>query len=438
MDLLKKLIAERNKLLSEAKAICDKAIAEDGRHFTDEERAEVKRLSDEAVVVAGKIAAAEKDAATIASVMALAGESKTAAAAAVKAGGNGGRRRAKSIGEQFVTSDEFNGWLKQVAPSGVIPSGARGLTSPAVEFKSIPGLFRFKDLVTGESDTSAGAFVETDYTGIYEPLGRDALTLRNMISVRTTTSDLVSFVRQTTQITEATTVAEANVTEYSGATGEVSGVKPEGASAWEEVTQAVEAIAVWIPATKRALADASQMRGLLNQELRDDIAEELESQLINGDGTGSNLTGVLNTPGILAQAWNTDILTTCRQAITTLLVTGRAIPSAWLMNPEDWETIDLEQDTTGAYHFGGPIRQGTRTLWGYPVVQNVQVPAGEAILGDWRKAVLWDRERVTIQVSDSHADFFIRNMLAILAEMRATFGLIRPSAFIVVDLLAAS
>jgi len=52
--------------------------------------------------------------------------------------------------------------------------------------------------------------------------------------------------------------------------------------------------------------------------------------------------------------------------------------------------------------------------------------------------VLWDRERATVSVSDSHEDFFIRNMVAILAEMRAAFGLIRPSAFIVVDLTAGS
>jgi hypothetical protein len=46
---------------------------------------------------------------------------------------------------------------------------------------------------------------------------------------------------------------------------------------------------------------------------------------------------------------------------------------------------------------------------------------------------LWDRERSTIQVSDSHSDFFIRNMVAILAEMRAAFGLRRPSAFVLID-----
>jgi hypothetical protein len=50
--------------------------------------------------------------------------------------------------------------------------------------------------------------------------------------------------------------------------------------------------------------------------------------------------------------------------------------------------------------------------------------------------VLWDREQASITISDSHANFFIRNMVAILAEMRAAFGVIQPNAFVEIDLTA--
>jgi len=72
------------------------------------------------------------------------------------------------------------------------------------------------------------------------------------------------------------------------------------------------------------------------------------------------------------------------------------------------------------------------------VVESEAIDEGTALLGDFRKAVIWDRESITISVSDSHEDFFIRNMIAILAEMRAAFGLIRPSAFVIVDFAAGS
>ena len=39
-------------------------------------------------------------------------------------------------------------------------------------------------------------------------------------------------------------------------------------------------------------------------------------------------------------------------------------------------------------------------------------------------------------VSDSHSDFFIRNLVAILAELRAAFGILKPNAIIEIDLTA--
>src|SRR5690606_30845837 len=165
-----------------------------------------------------------------------------------------------------------------------------------------------KDLVTGSSSTSAGAFVIPDQTGIYEPLGRYPLTLRDLISERTTGSDTVEFVRQVTQVTQAAPVPEANVTDYDGDPGQVSGEKPEGSMTFQRVQEVVKTIAVWIPATKRALSDAGQIRGLIDQELRADVLEEAENQMLNGDGSGENLTGLNHTSNVLGQAFTTDIV----------------------------------------------------------------------------------------------------------------------------------
>jgi HK97 family phage major capsid protein len=429
MDLKEKL----NGLLTQARDLAAKA-EEEKRDFTADERQKVANLLEEAGKVKGQIKEAKQDAELREQIDALSAEfaaQKGEEPEPGKAAPQG------TLGERFVKSAAFQAWMKQIAPNGRIPDGARGLISPPVEFKRLfPSR---KDLVTGASETSAGAFVQTDYTGIYEPLGRYALNILDAISRRQTTSDLVEFVRQTARVQEATPVAEANVTDSdSTATGAVTGEKPEGAVGFEKVQEAVKTIAVWIPATKRALSDAAQIRGIIDQELRDDLMEELEDQIVNGDGVGENFTGILNTAGILAQAWNTDLLTTARQAITTLEVTGRASPTAWMLHPSDWETVELLQDDNGRYYFAGPQQRGPRTLWGVPVVTSQTITQGTGLLGDFRKAVLWDREAASIQVSDSHADFFIRNMVAILAEMRAAFGLIRPSAFIEIDLESGS
>jgi HK97 family phage major capsid protein len=411
------------KLLLDARAICDLAEKEK-RDFTAEEREQVGKLLAEAKSLKDQIKQEEGDAALKQAVLDLGAgvelaEAKGAPQPSVRPG------RGPTIGEQFVNSPEWKAWLKSVAPSGSIPDSRKGLQSPPVEFK---------ELISGADVTSAGAFVTPDYTGIYEPIGRYPVTLRNLISVRQTTSDTVEFVRQTAQVTQAAPTPEANVKEPTGATGEITGEKPQGEISFERVYETVKTIAVYVGATKRALSDAAQIRGIIDQELREDLIDELENQLFNGNGVGENFTGLNNQTGTLIQAFNTNQLITCRQAITTLLVTGRQSPTAFVFHPTDWEAVDLLRDTTGRFLRGDPFGAGPNTLWGVPVVQSFHHTAGTAWLANWRKAVLWDRQQATISATDSHSDWFIRNLVAILAEMRAAFGLIRPSAFINIEL----
>jgi HK97 family phage major capsid protein len=68
------------------------------------------------------------------------------------------------------------------------------------------------------------------------------------------------------------------------------------------------------------------------------------------------------------------------------------------------------------------------------VIESEAATGGIALVGDFRKAVLWDREDVSITVGTADQDF-IRNIVRVLAELRAGFSVIRPAAFVEVDLL---
>jgi len=413
-------------LLKQAQDLVDAAEAED-RNLTDDEHGQAMKFLGDAMQVRDEIKTDRRDDELKASLGQLLGDLQ-------KGEPQPQPQQAKgTLGERFLADPTWQAWRKQVAPTGQFTTGRLGM-SPAVMVGSF-GLFKGrKDLISGVDSTSAGAFVVADQTGLYEAIGRFPTVLRDLISVRQTTSDVVEYVRQTAQVTQAAPTAEANVKEVTGATGEISGEKPQGAMSFERVSETVKTIAVYVGATKRALADAAQIRGIIDQELREDLVDCLEDQLFNGNGVGENFTGLTNQAGTLIQAFNTDILTTTRQALTTLLVTGRQIPTAWTFSPTDWETVELIQDNDGRYYWGGPLAQGPPRMWGVPVVQSFHQTAGSAWLANWRKAVLWDREQATITATDSHDDWFIRNMVAILAEMRAAFGLIRPSAFINVEL----
>lgn len=333
--------------------------------------------------------------------------------------------RKGTIGEQFTDDPEFNEWFSRVAPNGNFPRKTALGASPAVQFKT---------LLTGLSSTSAGAFVTNDRLGLVDA-GTFArpLTIRDLVTNGRTGSDTIEYVRQGTHTNNAATVAEATAT--SGGTG----AKPESAMALSVVTETVKTIAHWIPATRRALADAGQLRTLIDSFLRYGLEEELEDQIVNGDGSGENFTGIFNTSGTSTQAYDTNLLITARKARTKVRTLGRATPTAYVMHPNDWQAFDLLTENSsnqGPFYFGGPMQMGTPRLWGLPVIESEAITEGTALVADWRLAVLWDRQQAQILTSDSHSDFFIRNLIAILAEMRAAFGVIRPAAFVEIDLTA--
>lgn len=430
MDKIKDLTEELKHHLQQARDIAEKA-EKDDRDFTDEERSQVKEHMAKATEAK---TALEKAKATETMKQALADlgdgvqfEEKSA-----------GERRTpsglivpdakSSLGETFVKSAEYQA-LMASAPNGVFGKDHRVQSRPV----------GYKALVTGSSDTSGGAFITNDMRGLQVGMSvfQRPLRLRDVVTTLTTTSDTIEYVRQTSQTNNAAPVPESTTTADPGTMNVANGVKPESALAWAKVTTPVRTIAHWMAITKRALSDASQVRSLIDAFLRYGLEEELEDQMVSGDGTGENFEGLANVSGVQSQGWDTNLLTTTRKARTKVRLVGRAVPNAYLLNPADLEAIDLLQDNEARYYFGGPQGLGTAgTLWGLPVIETEAVPAGTGYVGDWRKAVLWDREQASITVSDSHANFFIRNMVAILAEMRAAFGIIQPSAFVEIDLTA--
>lgn len=424
------MLKERAEAASKtAREIAQKA-ADDNRDLTDDERSDYDGAMAALKSVLEGIKTTKADEAVIAQAKDFADSVGVPSTPDVKA-------RVRSLGLTVVDSPEFKSMLGSF-PEGRIPAQGRVQTSP----------IGVKSLFTGASSTSAGAFVVNERTDIVELLGRKPLTIRNLVSNRRTTSDTVEFVQESSHTNAAAVVAEATSSAARTAaanttTGAVTftnasggGYKPEGSWAFSVVTANVKTIAEWVPVTKRALADVAQLEGLINDQLSDDVAEAEEAQILNGDGSGENFTGITATSGIQTQAWSTNLFETVRKGVTKARTVGRVNPTALVLNPADAERIDLAQDAENRYYYGGPQALGQRTIWGIPVVESETQTSGTGLLGDFSKAVLWDREQTTVTMTDSHSDFFIRNLVAILAEERLAFGVTRPTAFVSLDLTA--
>lgn len=326
----------------------------------------------------------------------------------------------KTPGDVVVDDTEFKNWLRKIAPRVGVVDSNEFRKSPEIQLGS---LFDDDVIKTVLSAANAGALVRPDRTGILDPGPfRRPLTIRELVSHSETTSDTVEYVRVASETNAAAPTSEA--------TSSSTGLKPESAITFALESSGVKAITHWIPASRRILSDAKQLRGHINSFLRYALEEELEDQIVTGPGTGENFSGILNTSGIGSQAFDTNVIRTARKARTKVRTSGRARPTAYVLNPIDWEAFDLEVDNEGRYYFGGPSMLGIPKLWGLPVIESEAVPVGTGLVADWRLAMLWDQEQTKIYVSDSHSDFFARNLIAILAEMRAAFAVLRPAAFV--------
>lgn len=341
----------------------------------------------------------------------------------------------KTFGELFTESEGYKEFVGRFAKNGVIPNAVKGVQSNPF---NIDG----KALVTGGSSTSGGAFVRNDfYAPTTDLVGERELTVRDLVTSGSTTSDTIEYVRVTGKTNNAAPVAEAT-SAAAPTTGASSGAaltldpnggyKPESGLALEIVSTTVKTIAHWIPMTKRAAADAGQVRTLVDNFLRYGLNEELEDQMLNGSGSGENFTGILQSSPLTVGSAGTDI-DAIVDAIRSVRVTGRRRPTALVIHPNDWYSTGFltAKDTQGNYLIGDPRAsvEQLNTLWGLQVVVSEAMTENTALVGDFRQAVLWEREGIDVMVSDQHADFFTRNLLAILAEMRAAFGVLDPQAF---------
>ena len=427
MSKLKQLQEAAQAAAKAARETAEKADRE-GRALTDAERTDYEQHMAKGRDLLEQIKVAKRDAEVLDQAKSLAQEIGGYAVDDVEGQKDAGTptQRVKNLGLEVVSSPQFKSMMK-----GFTNSDGTVRIPDRTQVKSDP--IRVKSLFTGASGTSAGAFVTPEQTGIIEMLGRRPLTIRDLISVRRTGSDTLEYVRQTAHTNAAKPVPEAQSAapiDGTTVTNVIGGLKPEGSWAFERVSTSVKTIAEWVPVTKRALADAAQLEDLIRDELSKDIAEAEEAQILTGDGVGENLTGILSTSGIQSQSFDTDVFVSVRKAITKARTVGRVVPNAVLMNPLDVETVDLARETGGRFYGAGPFTMGPRTLWSLPIVESETIAAGTAVVGDFSKAVLWDREDTTVTFSDSHADFFVRNLVAVLAEERVAFGVTRPAAFV--------
>jgi len=213
--------------------------------------------------------------------------------------------------------------------------------------------------------------------------------------------------------------------------------KAEGSMPTKMERAEIATIATWIPASLQVLQDNDQLEGQINTLMSVGVRQKLEAELINGDGGAGEILGFKK------QAAAAGITTgkpadRIGAALTDLKAEGWN-PNVIVMNPRDWFAIESEraEDGDGQYVIGTPRDPAPPSLWGTPVVVTNGMSQGEALILDTSVAALLDRQEVTVEASRHDGDNFRRNMVTILAELRAGLAVFAPTATRLVTLTGA-
>lgn len=313
-------------------------------------------------------------------------------------------------GERYTESDTYKRMLSAANPNiaGSLLDAFRSM--PAVEVMSAEEARRSRF----HAITGAGNLVLPDQQPDVINLFQRPTAVLDVVNIRTTTSNQVKYVKKT---------ARTNAAAFT-ATGTLL---PEHAFTLASVTANVNRAGVYTIADEDSLADAGQLRGIIDDELMTDYRLMLDSQIVSGDGTGINFTGILNTSGIGVQARGTDIhLDAMHKAITVIRINGYTEPNYWLLHPTDNQTVILSKNANGDYYFriGEPA-----SFWGIPTIVNAVITQGTGLLGNWQGATLWNRSGPAVSASNEHSDLWLRGQAAVKAEGRHAFGVRIPVYF---------
>lgn len=377
---------------------------------TDDEKKEVKDLFDKANAVKVKLSAMADDKAMSDQIGALlGGTSRTE-----KVGDTTDREKAetRSMGQQFIESDAMS-WLKQH------PVGSKGSAwkTPSVELQAATLT------TTGGSPGSGGDLIIPDYRPGILPLLFKRLVVADLMPGGRTDSNSIVFMKESTFTNAADTVAEG-------------GTKPESTLIFDQTSSDVRKIAHWLPVTEEMLEDVPAIRAYIDMRLRLGVELEEEDQLLNGNGTAPNIRGLLNQTGLATTITtggspgdsNADAIFKQMMALAyTSLVPADGI----VMNPTNWQSIALAKNADDLYYGGGPFNTPPiPRLWGLPVVLTPSIAANTALVGAFRTAAqVFRKGGIRVEATNSHASYFITNLVAIRAEERLALVVYRPAAF---------
>jgi HK97 family phage major capsid protein len=394
------LTGEIDRKLAEATALTDGA-QKAARSLTSEEKSRVETLLAEATTMKSRVREMEDNEQLHESIERMRGPVNQVSEKADEG--------SLTFGERVTNSSAFKS-MHEAFKSGALTGN---WSSGPVE---LPDFFGGKATVS----STASPILQADVQGGIQDIRLRRLTVSDLLATGTTDSSVVRYIQEATNVNAAAGVLEGDL-------------KPESTITFAPVDEPVRKIATFLPITDEMLEDAAQLRSYLDGRLRLFVQHEEERQLLSGTGTAPQLRGLLQRTGIqtVAMAAAGSIADTLYTAITNIRTNANVEPDGIVMHPTNFAKLRMTQVSGQGYAAGGPFdAQAANNVWGLPVAVTSAIAVNTALVGAFgTQAQVFRRNGLTVEASNSHADFFQRNLTAIRAEERLALAVYRPAAF---------
>ena len=349
-------------------------------------------------------------------------------------------RQIKSIGQCVIEDEYFQSKIKGAGSHwrGTLGIPVQNLDVPGEKHAGtfFPELFapiwamapEVKTTITSTAvgSSTPGILIPQRIPGIVKP-GIPRLRVRELIPRLPTTSNAIEFVKENVFTNNASPQVEGSA-------------KQESALTFTIDSETVKTVAHWIPATRQVLDDFVGLQAYVDMRLIEGLKDEEDDQILRGDGTGQNLSGLSNeatayTDGTYDQTGDTDLDKLVR--MLTQLEDANLVGTGYILHPRNWRVMQTTKSDggggagTGPYVLGGPQGTTPPMAWGLPVATTTRMTAGNAFVGAFAThVILWDRMTARVDVSTEHAEYFTQNMVAIRAEERLALTVLRSDAVI--------
>lgn len=342
------------------------------------------------------------------------------------------RTLTKSLGEMFTDSPEFKEMMGRGAH--VMPSAWN------LENTDLGRELGFKDVYAASGGTLDGNGFGKIQLDPMVPRSFRRARVRDLFPVSRTSANLIEFFRVLgfgEDVLDLSSGASM-VPDRDDATH--FGLKPQSELSFEPASAPVRTIAHYELAHRNVLQDEPQLQSVINNELLYGLRLTEDNQILNGTGTGEDLLGILNTPGIQTYSGSagpaTDNDADALRRAATKAILAYYDPTGIVIHPYDWEGIELAKGTDEHYSIAMNVTVGAEArLWRMQVVDSPAIAQNTALVGAFGLgAQLYDRMEANIRIAEQHSDLFVRNAVAILAEQRLALACKRPESFVKVTL----